>query len=219
MGIWRQLTEKPWEPAHGHELTLAARRSFDQPAARVGLIVFMTVASVLFLLLVVAYADRMLFEDWRPTPRQGLLWVNTGLLVASSAALQWAWVSWRRGRAEDSRNALLGGGAFATAFLAGQVVAWRDLAATIGFDITNPAIAFFYLITALHGLHLIGGLVAWWRTISGLMRRIEPGRTALRVRLCATYWHYLLVLWLVLFGLLFSGDDNLTAFLEICGLR
>jgi cytochrome c oxidase subunit 3 len=193
------------------------------PAVRVGLFVFLSVASVLFLLLIVTYADRMLFEDWRPTPRQGLLWVNTGFLVASSIALQWASSTARRGRfgdtrIGDTRIGLLIAGAFAVAFLVGQLAAWRELNASIIFDITNPAIAFFYLITGLHGLHLAGGLVAWGRTYFGL-QQIDPARSALRVRLCATYWHFLLVLWLVLFGLLFSGNDTLTAFLEICGLR
>jgi cytochrome c oxidase subunit 3 len=117
------------------------------------------------------------------------------------------------------KTGLLVGGGFAVGFLAGQLAAWRQLDAMVVFDITNPAIAFFYLITALHGLHLAGGLVAWGRTFAGVLRGIDPARTALRVRLCATYWHFLLVLWLALFGLLFSGDDNLTAFLEICGLR
>jgi cytochrome c oxidase subunit 3 len=218
MGIWQQLTEKPWEP-RGHELTIDARRSFAMPAARVGLIVFLAVATVLFLLLIVAYADRMVFEDWRPTPQQWLLWLNTALLVVSSAALEWASIGARRGRRDDMRLGLLAGGGFAIAFIAGQLVAWRELSAMVVFDITNPAIAFFYLITALHGLHLMGGLVAWGRTLRGLARGADPARTVLRVRLCATYWHYLLVLWLVLFGLLFSGDENLAALLEICGLR
>src|SRR5690606_37080423 len=105
------------------------------------------------------------------------------------------------------------------AFLVGQLLAWRQLNGLGAFDISNPAIAFFYLITALHGLHLLGGLVAWARTTLGLWRRPDPARAALRIRLCATYWHFLLLLWLILFGLLFSGNDNLATLLAICGLR
>jgi cytochrome c oxidase subunit III len=177
------------------------------------------VVTVLFSLLVVAYAGRMAFEDWRPVPESWVLWLNTALLIVSSIAFEWASVSVRRGRIDHAKIGLAAAGFFAVAFLFGQLVAWRQLNAMIYFDITNPAIAFFYLITALHALHLAGGLVAWGRTTAELWRGLDLGRTVLHVRLCATYWHFLLVVWLILFGLLFSGNDNLEILLAICGLR
>ena len=67
---------------------------------------------------------------------------------------------------------------------------------------TNPANGFFYLITGLHGLHLLGGLVAWGRTSDKVWRGFEPAQVRLSVELCAVYWHFLLVVWLVLFALL-----------------
>ncbi len=219
MNLFRQLTEKPWEAAHGPDGVLARPRRFDVPAATVALRVFLCVVTVLFSLMLVAYAERMLYEDWRPTPRQWLLWFNTSFLVFSSIALQWASVSLRRGRVSDARDGLVLAGIFSVAFLLGQLWAWRQLSAMILFDITNPAIAFFFMITALHGLHLLGGLVAWGRTTVEVWREPLPERAALHVRLCATYWHFLLGLWLVLFTLLFSGNDNLTWLLVICGLR
>lgn len=219
MNILRQLMEKPWEQPGGQAVAAAAGPSFALPAATVALRVFLAVVTVLFALLVAAYSERMLYEDWRPTPRQWLLWSNTALLIVSSIALQWAWFSIRRGRVDDARAGLAAAGLFAFAFLGGQGWAWAQLNAMIAFDITNPAVAFFYLITALHALHLLGGLVVWARTTLALWRRPDPARAALPVRLCAVYWHYLLVLWLILFGLLFSGNDNLTFVLAICGLR
>ena len=219
MNIFRQLTEKPWEPPRGPDGVLASPRRFDVPAAAVGLRVFLCVVTVLFSLMVVAYAERMAFEDWRPTPRQWLLWFNTVLLVVSSIAFQWALISIRRGRIDDTRDALVMAGGFAVAFLVGQLWAWRQLDAMASFDITNPAIAFFFMITALHGLHLLGGLVAWGRTTAEVWREPLPERAVLHVRLCATYWHFLLAVWLVLFGLLFSGSDNLNFLLALCGLR
>ena len=76
-----------------------------------------------------------------------------------------------------------------------------------------------YLITGLHGLHLLGGLVAWGRTIAKLWRGFEVAQVRLSVELCTAYWHFLLVVWLVLFGLLFSGNDSLGILLTICGIR
>lgn len=217
MNLFRQLTEKPWEGTG--DLSVDSGRSFHLPAATMALRMFLAVVSVLFMLLVIAYADRMLFEDWRPTPPQWILWFNTALLLCSSAAFQYAWVSARRGLSDDVKTALLVAGLFAFSFLVGQVFAWQQLSDGFGQEISNPAVAFFYLITALHGLHLLGGMIVMGHAL-GLLRRGEALETLTpRLRLCAVYWHYLLALWLVLFTLLFSGRDNLTALLAICGLR
>ena len=86
------------------------------------------------------------------------------------------------------------------------------------FDVTNPAIAFFYLITGLHGLHLLGGLVAWGRTVTKVWGDFDEAKVTQSVELCTVYWHFLLLVWLVLFGLLFTGD-NLGLLLKLCGIR
>jgi len=116
------------------------------------------------------------------------------------------------------RVGLLAAGAFTVVFLFGQVLAWQQLGAMVYFDVTNPAIAFFYLITGLHGLHLLGGLVAWGRTVNRVWGDFDVAKITQSVELCTVYWHFLLVVWLVLFGLLFTGN-NLDVLLKLCGLR
>ena len=185
---------------------------------KIGLWVFLAVVAVLFMLLIAAYGGRMAYEVWRPVPQIKLLWANTIVLVLSSAALQWAQVSVRRGRMGGMRIGLLAGGALTVLFLLGQIFAWQQLANTAYFEVTNPAIAFFYLITGVHGLHLLGGLVAWGRTAARAWGDLDAAKVRQSVELCTTYWHFLLVVWLVLFGLLFSGD-NLDLLLTICGIR
>lgn len=203
MRLFRQLTEKPWVAGHDRIVDQHDRSAFFLPTATVGLRVLLAVITVLFSLLVVAYADRMAIADWRPLPEPWLLWLNTAILIMSSVGLQWAAVSARRGEIESVKAGLLAGGAFAFAFLVGQLLAWQELIALGYFAATNPANAFFYLLTALHGLHLLGGLVAWGWTSDKLRRdRIGLEQLRLSVDLCAVYWHFLLVVWLVLFGLL-----------------
>ena len=98
---------------------------------------------------------------------------------------------------------MLAGGIFAVAFLAGQLLAWRQLQAAGYYAAGNPATAFFYLLTAVHGLHLLGGLFVWGRVVARTWGRdATVGAARLSVELCTVYWHYLLVVWLVLFGLL-----------------
>ena len=129
------------------------------PTGRLGLIIFLVVVSVLFLLLT-AYIMRMGFGDWVPLDEPRLLWVNTLALVLSSAAFQRAEVAeGKHGASGRDRTALVGG-LFAVAF-PGQLVAWRQLDALGYYVASNPANTFFYLLSALHGVHLLGGLVAW----------------------------------------------------------
>jgi cytochrome c oxidase subunit 3 len=163
--------------------------------------VFLAVVSSLFALFISAYFMRMHLADWRPLPVPGLLWFNTGVLIVSSAALQWALVAARRGRVDRVRTGLFAAGAFALAFLAGQLLAWQRLIGAGYFLETNPANAFFYLLTGVHGLHLLGGLGAWGETTVKVWRGFDVG---LSVQLCTVYWHFLLVVWLVLFGLMLS---------------
>jgi cytochrome c oxidase subunit 3 len=203
VSFFHLLTEKPWLPIPGTVVDLHGGSAFALPTATLGLRVFLAVVTVLFSLLVVAYHDRMAAADWRPLAAPWLLWLNTAMLILSSVALQWARVSARRGRIEGVRVGLLAGGASAFAFLAGQLLVSQQLAALGYFAATNPAMAFFYLIIALHALHLLGGLVAWGRTTAKLWRGFEVVQLRLSVELCAVYWHFLLVVWLGLFGLLF----------------
>ncbi len=195
------LADKPWletGPA-GHVPDTGAS---PLPTAKIGLGVFLVVAGSLLILLVSAYTMRMDMEDWRPLPWPRLLWANTGVLVLSSVALHRARAAAHRQELEGVRSWLLAGGLAAAAFLVGQVLAWKQLVAA-GYRLaTNPADAFFYLITAVHGLHVLGGLAALVRTGAKLRRSAGMDELRLGVELCATYWHFLLAVWIVLFGLL-----------------
>jgi cytochrome c oxidase subunit 3 len=203
-GTWliRQgLTTKPWlEPASAAEMPGAGAPLM--PAAKMGLRVFIVVAAGFLILLISAYSIRMEMADWRPPPQPTLLWANTGVLILSSLALQWAKSAAGRGDIRAVQDGLVVGGTTAVIFLVGQVLAWREFA-NAGYLLTsNPADAFFYIITAAHALHVIGGLVALARAGMRLRQGAAIDRLRLSVELCTTYWHFLLVAWIVLFSLL-----------------
>ncbi len=202
MGLIRELTKKPWLADQGPVADFNTGRTFPLPSEKIGLRVFLTVVTVLFSLVIVVYSDRMSLPDWRPLQEPWLLWLNTALLILASVAFQWALVSARRGRIDGIRIGLQAAGVCTFAFLAGQIWVAQQLAAMGYYAHTSVAVAFLYLITGLHGLHLVGGLVAWARTAVKLWRGREVAELYLSVELCATYWHYLLAIWLVLFGLL-----------------
>ncbi|MCG7360798.1 cytochrome c oxidase subunit 3 [Roseomonas sp. ACRSG] len=209
IAIWwlsqQRLTGKPWLET-GTADTIHADGPGRLPAEKVGLGVFLAVVSALFALFASAYSMRMhMASDWRSLPLPWLLWPNTGLLVLSSLALGWAQLAARRGRAESLRNALAAGGGSALLFLAGQVLACQQLAGAGFYMAANPANAFFYLLTALHGLHLLGGLVALGRAAARLSQGGATRRMTLAVDLCALYWHFLLLVWLAVLALLLHG--------------
>lgn len=217
MAVLRHLAERPWlTPRRAGEA--APEMAAEVPIARFGVWVFLAVVTMLFALLIVAYAGRMALEDWRPGPQIGLLWLNTAVLLASSAAMHWAVRAARRGDPVGARFGLFAAGLLGALFLAGQCLAWLQLTGLGEFPMTIPSVAFFYLITGLHALHIAGGLAAWGVTLS----RVETGALSARsiqmIELCALYWHFLLGIWLMLFGLIFSGN-NLSAVMAFCGLR
>jgi cytochrome c oxidase subunit 3 len=224
-GWWlsqQRLMAKPWLDV-GSIGDLPAWGETSLPAAKVGLGVFLAVAGCLFALLVSAYSMRIDIAATTATgtndgmlrgmPAPRLLWLNTGVLVVSSVALQCAQIAARHGLRDAVRDGLLLGGLSALVFLAGQLLVWRQLVGAGYFAASNPGNAFFYLLTGVHGLHVAGGLVALGKTFAKVRRgaAIEPLR--LSVWLCTVYWHFLLVVWLVIFALLMGWADD---FIVIC---
>ena len=101
-------------------------------------------------------------------------------------------------------------------FLAGQLAAWQQLITMVLGDFSNPSVGFFFMITGIHGLHMAGGMVALARAINRAFDSDNVGGIEHSVANCALYWHYLLGVWLVVFGLLFTGN-NFEVLLRICG--
>jgi cytochrome c oxidase subunit 3 len=206
--LFRQtLGVQPWQAAATLPEVPAAAAAAG--AARTALWVFLGVASSLFALFVSAYAMRLSFQDWTPLPRPPLLMLNTAVLVGASLAMQWTVQGARRGDAARVRRGLAASGLLTVGFLVGQLVVWKQMDAAGYFVTSSAATAFFYLLTAVHGLHVAGGLVAWARATARAWRGADPARVKLGVELCATYWHYLLGVWAVLYALLVSNELGL----------
>ncbi len=202
MNIFRQMMVKPWLTEQGAVVELLDERTFSQPTPKIGLRLFLIVVAVFFSLMLSAYIERKVFSDWNSLSLPWLLWLNTAILIASSMAMHYALVNARRGQIDGVKTGLSAGGVLTFAFLVGQLLAWRELVATGYYVSLDPANAFFYMLTGVHGVHLIGGLVAWWRTMAKIRRGQDAVQVRLSVDLCAVYWHFLLLIWLVLFALM-----------------
>jgi cytochrome c oxidase subunit 3 len=162
----------------------------------------MGTVTMLFVGFTSAYILRRASADWQPLAAPGVLWLNTLVLAASSFSLE---AARRRLRGWDLSSAtrwMAGTAALGLVFLAGQWRGWQALRAQGVFLSSNPHSSFFYLLTGVHAVHLVGGL-GWGLLTVVRLRRMSftPGEDGLR--LFATFWHFLGALWLYLLFLLF----------------
>lgn len=195
------LNREPWMADDVLENRPAGRPQILNPQ-KIGLGIFLAVVTSLFGLFFSAYSMRMGLSDWLRVDEPRVLWANTGVLVLASVAMQWALNAARKDNIATTRTGLMLGGALTFVFLGGQLLAWRQLEAAGLFMQSNPATAFFYLLTALHGLHVLGGLWVWGGAMVKLKGKDKLGETRLSIELCTVYWHYLLLVWFFLFTLL-----------------
>jgi cytochrome c oxidase subunit 3 len=154
-------------------------------------------------------------NDWKPVLIPPILWLNTFVLLISSITMELArrpmfreqdvmeeWLGLGKPAARRAGPWLVATFLLGGVFLAGQVVAWKQLAAHGAYFATNPSSHFFYLLTATHAAHLLLGLAALTAAGIGL---VAAGRVEIRqilVDTSAWYWHTMGVLWIFLFVLL-----------------
>jgi cytochrome c oxidase subunit 3 len=168
--------------------------------------VALAIVSILmfFMALASAYIIRKASSDWVPVHLPAVLWINTAALLASSATMEWA----RRRLAAANLNGFRTLWQVTTGlgflFLVGQLIAWRQLVAQGVYVSTNPASSFFYIFTAAHGLHLLGGVGALLYVSFRAFEKTKLSRTT-AAEVTSYYWHFMDGLWVFLLALLYLG--------------
>lgn len=176
------------------------------PATAASIAVWLLVGAItiLFAAFTSTFLARRGEADWRTGPLPPVLWLSTGVLLASSLAIEWARQRGRKGRADQVWTGIMLTAALGVAFLGSQLLAWRQLVSMGVYLTTNPHSAFFYLLTAMHGLHLAGGLAALGYAVVRTRNQTSAAKALAVVNPAATYWHFLDGLWLYLFMILFA---------------
>jgi cytochrome c oxidase subunit III len=158
-----------------------------------------------FMALASAYlVERTTSERWVPVHLPAILWANSIILLASSATIDRARKRLAQADISGFRSLWLITTILGLAFLAGQLVAWRLLVAQGIYVATNQGSSFFYIFTAVHGVHLLGGICA---LIYVYLRNVESAKisVSLAAEVSSYYWHFMDGLWLFLFALLYLG--------------
>lgn len=196
-----------------------------QAAHRIALRFILAIVTVLFFLFIITFLSRSQYPDfealagapWQPFTDSSRLWFNTGLLFLSSLCMQVGLVASRREKTNLAIAGISAGIFFCVMFLVAQLDLWMHLQ-SMGFYINgNPANSYFYLLTAIHGVHMMGGLIVLANVLFRVWYDNSPQSLSAPLQLCTTYWHYLLGVWLVLFALLTSEPETINALAAMCG--
>lgn len=159
-------------------------------------------------------------SDWHPLALPyRLLFINTFVLILSSITLELA----RRGLLRKAEFSILGVRppklqtdlpwlgitvVLGFGFLAGQLGVWNLLRHHGIYLASYPSSSFFYLLTGLHAVHLLGGLVALVYTLAGSWFRMKLDSQRIAVDITGWYWHFMAVLWIYIFALLHFARGN-----------
>ena len=202
--IFQLLSQKPWDPEQAKLDNLHEGATLTINKGKLGLRYLMIISTIFFCLFIVTYSDRLVYPDWKRMPEPFLLWINTLLLFVTSGFFMSAQSASSKNNFKTVKNRLIIIGLLTLAFLIGQLLVWFQLVDKGYYVSSNPANAYFYVFTALHALHILGGLVYWIMTINKvwILSDIVVAKAKHTVELCAIYWHFLLAVWVVLFGLM-----------------
>ena len=175
---------------------------------RVGAWVLIASVAMLFTALSSAYIVRAgSATDWRPISLPRILWLSTALIILSSGTFQIALRSLRQLLDRQYVRWLIATTVLGVGFLLSQWLAWTQLARQGVFLASNPHSSFFYVLTAIHGLHLLVGLLGLvyliLRTRQSAADQVAKAKRQGRADAIGIYWHFMDALWIYLFLLLF----------------
>jgi cytochrome c oxidase subunit 3 len=174
----------------------------DLPLAKIGFWLLIGSLSTMFGALATAYGYRMSEKANYAFPWPPSLWISTLAIVVSSATLYIAQRKVAEGRMRSGVNLLGVTVALGWAFVLSQIVSWLLLARAGFYAQTNPFAGLFYILTSVHGFHLLAG-VAWLIYLFYLAKLgIMTSKKHLALDLGAIYWHFMMIVWLVFFALI-----------------
>jgi cytochrome c oxidase subunit 3 len=176
-----------------------AKRPLSMHPKKFALWLFIVTVVMIFAALTSAYFVRQADGNWVVFELPDLFLVTTVIILASSGTMHWAYMSLKKDNLETAKLAIGLTTVLGICFLVGQVMAWDELVKNNVHLVGNPSGSFVYIISGLHGAHIIGGVVFLIIVMASTFQLKVHSKNFLRMEMCATYWHFLGVLWLYLF--------------------
>jgi cytochrome c oxidase subunit 3 len=179
-----------------------ARKPLSMHPKKFAMWLFIATVVMLFAALTSAYIVRQAEGNWMIFDLPSLFYVNTAVIVVSSFTMQWAYWSAKKDLLERAKLAIVITTVLGIAFLIGQVMAWGQMVASNIYFVGDRGSAvsgsFVYVLSGLHGLHIVGGLVFLLIVLISAFRYKVHAKNLTQVEMCATYWHFLGGLWIYL---------------------
>ena len=212
--LFGSLTEKPWEKDQAAVDSYHQGRTFNISTQTSAVIVIFGVSTVLFSLIFMGYLYSVPQEqDTRFLLRPNLLWFNTLVLFFVTYYFSKITNDLKKNNPTRIKKNLILVGALSYLFLFGQTFFWFQLMKSGKFVSTNSYFSSFYFFTALHGLHLLGGLFFWGRVCSKTLKlkQEEIINQKKSIDALSLYWTFLLIVWLLFFLTMYIFNDTVIA--------
>jgi cytochrome c oxidase subunit 3 len=185
------------------KLVEEAKKQMGMPPKKFALWLFMVSVIMIFGALTSAYIVRQAEGNWLDFEMPSMFWVTTGIILASSLSMHWAYLSAKKDNLEMTKLAMTITLILGIAFLAGQWLAWQQLIANgihfVGNESSAISGSFLYVISGMHGVHIISGVIFLIVVLVAVFRFRVHSKKLVQIEMCATYWHFLDGLWLYLF--------------------
>lgn len=169
------------------------------PAVQFMLWLFMLSTGMLFISMTSAYVLRRAEGNWDIFELPQIFTWSTAIIILSSISMHWAMRSAAKDELGQLKAALWATMALGIGFMVSQWLAWTALTEANHYFVGNPAGTFIYILSGLHIVHIIGGVIFLAVTINSAHNFRVHSKNMLRINMCTTYWHYLDALWVYLF--------------------
>ncbi|RKQ49535.1 cytochrome c oxidase subunit 3 [Roseivirga pacifica] len=160
---------------------------------------FIVTVVMIFAAFTSAHIVRQADGDWLQYDIPQMLWVTSGIILASSITMQWAYMAAKKDKFEQVKLALSITTVLGIVFLFGQFQAWGQLVDQGVFFVGNPAGSFMYVFTGIHGAHLVSGVIYLLYMLVSAFKYKVHSKNMLNMEMSTTYWHFLGGLWIYLF--------------------
>ena len=208
--LFGTLAQKPWEKEQMALDTSHSGKTFNISTQKSAVIIIFGIATVLFSLIFTAYIYSIPPEqDTKYLLKPNLLWINTLILFFVTYYFSKITKDLEKKETLKIKKNLIIVGALSYLFLFGQLVFWTQLMKSGNYVTTNTYFSSFYIFTALHGLHLLGGLFFWGK-VSSRVLKLEQSKVLdeeKNISALSWYWTFLLIVWLMFFFMIYIFND------------
>ena len=212
--LFGALSDKPWEKEQMMSDNYHQGKTFDISHQTSAVIVIFGVSTVLFSLVVTGYLYSIpTTQDTQYLLKPNLLWVNTLILLSVTYFFNKITKDLKKNIYEKIKKNLLIIGFLSYTFLFGQIFFWFQLMEDGNYVSTNNYFSSFYIFTALHGLHLLGGLFFWGKIFSKISKLEQKEITSHKksIEALSLYWTFLLIVWAMFFLIMYVFNDTVVA--------